>query len=123
MVMMVYKATERFPRREQFGLTAQFQRAAVSIPANVAEGFGRRSTKEFLQSLAIANGSLEESRYYAYAFLAHELSYIPKQDYEALEQQCGSVARLLSALTRSLKARIGRPSSPDTGHRTPVTRS
>ncbi len=121
MVMMVYKATERFPRREQFGLTAQFQRAAVSIPANVAEGFGRRSTKEFLQSLAIANGSLEESRYYA--FLAHELSYIPKQDYEALEQQCGSVARLLSALTRSLKARIRPPSSPDTGHRTPDTRS
>jgi four helix bundle protein len=118
LVMMVYQATEKFPRREQFGLTIQFRRAAVSIPANIAEGFGRRSTKEFLQSLAIANGSLEECRYYSY--LARELNYIQQGEYEALENQCGVVARLLSGLTRSLKARLG--TSPVTGYRSPVTR-
>ena len=117
---MVYQATEKFPSRERFGLGIQFRRAAISIPANIAEGFGRRSTKEFLQSLAIANGSLEEARYYSY--LACELKYIPAQEYETLEKQCGVVARLLSGLTRSLKARLKAQSSPVTGHRSPGTR-
>ena len=120
LVMVAYQATEKFPRREQFGLTIQFRRAAVSIPANIAEGFGRRSTKEFLQSLAIANGSLEEARYYSH--LARELNYIPQQDHETLENQCGVVARLLSGLTRSLKVRLKTQSSPVTGHRSPATR-
>ena len=118
---MAYRATQKFPRREQFGLAAQFQRAAVSVAANIAEGFGRRTTKELLQSLAIANGSLEETRYYA--LLGCELDYIEREDYEALEKQCGSVARLLGALMRSLRTKINAGKAPVTGHRPPATRN
>ena len=64
LVLDVYRVTDRFPDRERFGIVAQLRRAAASIPANIAEGFGRRTTKELLQSVAISNGSLEESRYF-----------------------------------------------------------
>lgn len=122
LVLMVYRASEKFPRPERFGLTLQFRRAAVSIPANIAEGFGRRTTKELLQSLAIANGSLEETRYYA--LLAGELSYFERETYDGLEKQSTSVARLLSALRRSLRERQAEGlKTPVTGHRTPVTKN
>lgn len=121
LVMIIYRVTGDFPRTERFGLAAQFRRAAASIPANIAEGFGRRTTKELLQSLTIANGSLEEARYYG--FLGHELGYINEADYRALEKQCGSVARLMSGLARSLRAKVKGKETPDTGHRSPVTHS
>ena len=119
LVLMAYRVTKKFPSSERFGLALQFQRAAVSVPANIAEGFGRRTTRELLQSPAIANGSLEETRYYAY--LGSELDYIGQPDYEALDNQCGSVARLISALVRSLKAKLKEKETPTTGHRSPVT--
>jgi len=121
LVMMTYRITGTFPKAERFALASQFRRAAVSVPANIAEGFGRRTTKELLQSLAIANGSLEEARYYA--FLSRDLAYISEADYKALENQCGSVARLLSGLVRSLRARMKGKEAPVTGHRSPVTHS
>ena len=64
LVLEIYKLTNMFPRGEQFGIVSQLRRAAYSIPANLAEGYGRRSTKEFLQFVAIANGSAEELRYF-----------------------------------------------------------
>jgi len=114
---MAYELTRKFPRDERFGLTIQFRRAVVSIPANIAEGFGRRTTKELLQSLAVANGSLEEGRYHA--FLAYDLGYIEKPQFHAFENQCGSVARLMGGLRRSLQAKI--PRTPATSHRSPLT--
>lgn len=121
LVLMTYRATKKFPRDERFGLTQQFQRAAVSIPANIAEGYGRQTTKELLQSLAIANGSLEEARYHA--FLGYELGYISRNDYEALEAKSGSVARLISALARSLRSKTRATKAPATGHRPPTTKN
>lgn len=119
MVRVTYELTKNFPRDERFGLTIQFRRAVVSIPANIAEGFGRRTTKELLQSLAVANGSLEEARYYA--FLASDLGYIERTQFEVLENQCGSVARLMGGLRRSLQAKTRR--TPVTGHRSLLTTS
>jgi len=103
LVLDVYKLTDRFPDRECFGIVAQLRRAAASVPANIAEGFGRRTTKELLQSLAVANGSLEEARYFL--ILSRDLRYMPLEDYNRLDQQCNSIAQMLSALARSLKNR------------------
>jgi four helix bundle protein len=72
-VLSVYKLTTGFPKCEIFGLASQLRRAAVSIPANIAEGFGKRSPADKARYFNIAQGSLEESRYYL--ILARDLSY------------------------------------------------
>lgn len=74
LVILCYKRTERFPRNEQYGLTSQLQRAAVSIPANIAEGHERRHPKEYIQHLSIASGSLAELE--THILIANRLNYI-----------------------------------------------
>jgi four helix bundle protein len=77
LVLEVYRVTGTFPRHETYGLVAQLQRAAVSVPANVAEGFRRRGKADKLRFLNIAQGSLAESRYYL--LLAQDLGATRKQ--------------------------------------------
>src|SRR5579871_5902798 len=72
-VLAVYRFTESFPDREKYGLSHQMRRAAVSVPANIAEGFGKRSQADKARFLNIAEGSLEECRYYL--ILAHDLGF------------------------------------------------
>jgi four helix bundle protein len=72
-VLEIYRITKAFPKSEVFGLTSQMRRAAISIPANIAEGFKKRTPREKVRVLNIAQGSLEESRYYL--ILAKDLSY------------------------------------------------
>lgn len=105
LVLDVYRLTESFPDKERFGIVAQLRRSAASIPANIVEGYGRRTTKEWLQSLAIANGSLEETRYFL--LLSHDLRYLKQEDQAGLNQQCDSVAQLMGGLARSLRNRVG----------------
>lgn len=62
LALLVYGLTQKFPRTEQFGLVSQMRRSAASICANIAEGFGRGTTREFLQSLRVARGEVEETR-------------------------------------------------------------
>lgn len=64
LVLFVYGATESFPERERFGITAQIRRSCASVAANIAEGFGRRTTGELLRALQIARGEIEETRYF-----------------------------------------------------------
>jgi four helix bundle protein len=75
LVIAVYKATERFPKDERFGLTSQIRRAAVSIPANIAEGAARDSQKEFAHFLSNAQGSATELE--TEWLIAHKLGYLP----------------------------------------------
>lgn len=104
LVLETYRVTDKFPDRERFGIVSQIRRSAASIPANIAEGFGRRTTKELLQFLANANGSLEETRYFL--ILGRDLGYMANTDFDNMEKRCSSVAQMIAALARSLRARL-----------------
>ena len=96
-VLNVYGWTESFPRSELYGLTSQLRRAAVSIPANIAEGFKKRGPKDKLRFLNIAQGSLEEARYYL--ILADDLGYGCRQ---LLAKEVEQVSKLLEAYALSI---------------------
>jgi len=91
-VLAVYALTAGFPKQEAYGLSLQMRRAAVSIPANIAEGFRRRGKAEKARFMNIAEGSLEESRYYL--ILAQDLGY---GDTDKLNSALEEVSRMLSA--------------------------
>jgi len=100
LVVDCYRTVKLFPRHEQFGLTSQLQRAAVSIPANIAEGHGRAYTKEYLRHIAIARGSLVELE--THLIIAERLNYCDKIKLEELLEKTGSIGRMLTNLRRSL---------------------
>ncbi len=107
LVEGIYRATQNWPREETYSLTDQVRRAAVSVPANIAEGHGRHSTKEFLQHLGIASGSLCEAE--THLVIANRLQYVSPDDLEALLEQTAEVGRLLHGLKRSLRALLSSP--------------
>jgi four helix bundle protein len=96
-----YLATKGFPKDELFGMTSQILRAAVSVPANIAEGQGRQSTKEFLNFLSIARGSLMELE--THLILSQRVGLLKAPDAEALLNLADEISRMLSGLRRSLE--------------------
>ena len=96
-VMQVYAATRSFPRDELYGLTSQFRRAAVSIAANIAEGFRKQSDPDKIRFLNMSEGSLEECRYYL--ILSHDLEY---HEGNTLTELATEVSKLLTAYERSI---------------------
>ena len=101
LVTGVYQRTRVFPKEEMYGLVSQMRRAAVSIPSNVAEGFGRHSTNEYVRFLQISMGSLFELE--TQLEIAQNLGYLEPKQYEALEEDCREVERILSALIQGVK--------------------
>ena len=97
LVLEIYRATSAFPKTERYGLTSQLRRAAVSVPANVAEGFIKRSESEKARFVNIAQGSLQEVGYYL--ILARDLGYLRDS---ALVDRLDDAARLLAAYARAL---------------------
>ena len=104
LTLAVYRATAVFPKHEMFGLTSQLRRSAASVPANIAEGWGRRSTKDYLRHLSNANGSLEESRYFL--LLARDLSYLAGEQSEEMEVLATRIASMIHALEGALQKRM-----------------
>ena len=100
LVEMIYLLTATFPKGELYGLTSQIRRAAVSIPANIAEGNGRKSRKEYLQFLSIANGSISELE--THLLIARRLNFLINEQYEKIQIQLEKVSRLLTGLRKSL---------------------
>ncbi|MDO8522173.1 MAG: four helix bundle protein [bacterium] len=100
VVIAVYKVTRKFPASEQFAITSQVQRAAVSVPANIAEGYGRNTPKEYTHFLRIAHGSLSELE--TLLTISQKLSYCSAQEYSTLEKHTSEVARMLYALRKSI---------------------
>src|SRR5918993_409533 len=101
LTLCVYRVTRTFPREELFGLTSQMRRAAISVPANIAEGAARRSTRELLHFLSIASGSLSELD--THLVLAAKLGLIT--DVAAVNAKVDEVFALLVGLSQSLKAK------------------
>ena len=93
-VVDVYKATESFPKEEKFGLTSQIRRASVSIAANIAEGAGRKSDKEFIQFLSHAQGSASEVE--TELLIASRLGFIQTESYEVLSHTLDDIGRMIT---------------------------
>lgn len=96
-VLEIYKITKQFPKEELYGVVAQMRRSAVSIPANIAEGFRKTTKAEKQRFLTIAHSSLEETRYYLY--LSRDLGYFQTQDLLKLLEE---VSKLLTLYYRSI---------------------
>jgi four helix bundle protein len=104
VVASVYAMTKEFPPDERFGLCTQLQRAAVSIPANIAEGHARDSTKDFLRHLSIARGSLAEVE--TFMTLAQRLNYISKTSEQSALSTLDDLSRMLRGLQKSLRGKL-----------------
>ena len=103
LVEDVYKLTKHFPREELYALTSQIRRAAVSVPSNIAEGQGRRTTSDFLRHLSIAYGSLREVE--TQAMIAQRLKYVAGANVKSVIDRAGDVWRLLNGLMSALEKR------------------
>ena len=100
-VVTIYKGTSEFPKEEKFGLTSQIRRAAVSVPANIAEGAARQSSKEFSHFLAIAPGSASELE--TELLIAERLGYLEIDAYKEMHNELNTIARMIVGLSQHLK--------------------
>jgi len=101
LTLEIYKATEKFPKKELFCLTAQILRAAISIPSNIAEGFKRKGLKDPLHFYNISEGSLEEVKYQL--ILCKDLGYISPEDYARISQLADQVGKILYGWMKTQK--------------------
>ncbi len=101
IVDKVYKLTERFPSEERFGLASQMQRSAVSIPSNIAEGFVRHHSKEYMQFLYVALGSCAELE--TQLIISDRKSYITQKEFDLLEEEIDHESRMLMSLMKRLR--------------------
>lgn len=97
----VYKATNHFPKEERYGLTSQIRRSAVSIPSNIAEEYGRRTTTDYVRSLYIAYGSLCELE--TQTMISGDLGYVREKNLNSLRDKLAEIERMLKALIKSLE--------------------
>ena len=103
LVAKIYKVTVTFPSEERFGLSSQIRRAAVSIPSNIAEGHGRKSTGAYINHLSIAHGSLMELE--TQIQIALRLDFIVATDGSTLLEQTDEIGKMLNGLKKSLSAK------------------
>jgi len=96
----IYGITSKFPVSEQYGLINQLRRASASFPANIAEGYGRNSTKNYIQFLRTARGSMNEVETFLY--IAYGLNYINKDCLNTLTQKSAELGKMLTSLIKKL---------------------
>jgi len=101
LVVSTYELTRTFPADEKFGLTQQIRKASVSVAANIAEGWGRNSTREYIQFLTIARGSLMELE--THFILSAKLGYTEQHSLDAVSKEIKSVGMMLNRLIKSLQ--------------------
>jgi four helix bundle protein len=101
LVTEVYRASSSFPADERFGLTSQLRRCVVSIPSNIAEGFGRDTTNDYLRFLGIAKGSLYEAQ--TQIEIGRNLQFIEESRFSILLEQAREIERMLTSMIRKLR--------------------
>jgi len=101
LVVRSYELSKRFPPGETYGLAAQIQRSAVSVPANIAEGHGRRHLGDYLHHLSVANGSLKELE--THFLIAERLGLLKDEDVESVLALSEGIGRMLAGLARALR--------------------
>lgn len=109
LALLIYKATEKFPKSEAFGLISQMQRAAVSITSNIAEGFGRQTLKEKIQFYYQAQGSLAEVK--NQLILAKDLNYVSASEFDRIMDALITSHKLLQGLLRKTRSFLPIPKS------------
>jgi four helix bundle protein len=102
LTLAIYKSTENFPKQETYALTSQIQRAAVSIPTNIAEGCGKDSDAELKRYFVISMGSASELEYLL--ILARDLGYLPENTFRSMTNDLVEVRKMLNAFIQKLKA-------------------
>ena len=103
LVVSIYRLTNTWPKEEQYGLTSQIRRAAVSIPSNIAEGFGRRATKDYLRMLSIAYASLLEVE--TQLEIARMLGFITQSALDEALSSSSESGRIINGLITSLRSK------------------
>ena len=105
--MKVYRITAKFPSAEKYGLTSQIRRSAVSIPSNIAEGYSRKTTTDYVRFLYISYGSTCELETQIY--LAGDLNLIDKVELDPLKQSIAEIERMMAKLIKSLENKTANP--------------
>lgn len=104
LVVQIYSCTRSFPKDEQYGLTSQMRRSAVSCVSNLAEGFGRFSNTEKIRFYNIAYGSLMEL--HAQLFISMDLKYLHQVEFDRIENQMIHTKKLINGLVRSVRPQL-----------------
>lgn len=102
-VTKTYNITKTFPEDEQFGITSQIRRSAISIPSNISEGFGRDSNKEYLRFLSISMGSLFELQ--TQLEISKNIEYLTEEDFNILYEDSREIERMLVSFINKIKER------------------
>ena len=103
----IYRVTAAFPNEERYGLTSQIRRSVVSIPSNIAEGYGRKSTPDYIRMLYIAYGSVCELE--TQVLLAGDLGFVKNGAFNNLKNDIAETERMLKALIKSLENKTSNP--------------
>jgi four helix bundle protein len=104
LVTDIYTLTKSFPQEEKFGIVSQLNRASVSIPSNIAEGWGRKSSKNYLQFLRISRGSLMETE--TLLEISKNLNYINDSEFKVISDNIEEVSKILQGLIKSIQQKI-----------------
>jgi len=104
LTLDIYQITKKFPSDEKYGLISQLRRAAYSVPSNIVEGHTRNSTKEFVHFLSIAQGSLNELKYFL--ILSRDLNFINIDEFNDLTKKVDEISKMLFTMKEKLKLKI-----------------
>ena len=104
LVTQVYQVTRSFPKEETYSVIDQIRRCAISVPSNMAEGYGRQTTKDYIRHMQISRGSLYELQ--TQIEICYNINYLSKGDFDKIYELCREIERMLNSLIKKLKESV-----------------